>query len=405
MRYKKLALNLIITFLLFFNGNVLHGQTISKVDFDKAVNYLNCKSVMLALKHSPTDSVTAKFKSKCNCDEFPAAQLIKASIPESESKTVDLSNEINSIIENENIKDTTALIKLLTEDIFVKKEKYAKIYAFATDQKKVKDINLLKKELKNKFRDSNFFSNANTTIVLEEGPPTNIPNKDEINLNKSGWFVGISSQMIVVSIFFSLIFVLIFFFISKHLISKLEYKLEEIKSKFQSVKEQASGPTTNQNPRLNNDSEEIQKQIKEEIARLKSDLQIQIDQLKKSSTVTSNVVTSDPKVIALGNKFYLLIPESDKLFNATSKHTTLRAGESMYEATETAKNIAEFSICNNVSSMNRALTNSSRFIKPACEEQNEPGIATRIITVTPGKIELENDKWIVRQKAIIRYEN
>ena len=294
MRYKKLALNLIITFLLFFNGNDLNGQEILKVDFGKAVNYLNCKSIMLALKHSPTDSVTAKFKSKCNCDEFPAAQLIKASIPESESKTVALSNEINSIIEKENIKDTTALIKLLTEDIFVKKEKYAKIYAFATDSKKVNDINLLKKDLKYKFRDPNFFSIANTISVLEEGPPTIIANKDEIIINKSGWFVGISSQMIVVSIFFSLIFVLIFFIISKRLIRKLEDKLEEIKSKPQSVKEQANGLTSNQATRSNNDSEEIQKRIKEDITRIQLNvikLENQIDQLKNSLPATSKSVS------------------------------------------------------------------------------------------------------------------
>ena len=82
----------------------------------------------------------------------------------------------------------------------------------------------------------------------------------------------------------------------------------------------------------------------------------------------------------------------------------MRAGESIFEAIEIGTNRAEFNVCNNNSSINRALSNSLRYIKPVCEEMNEQGNASRIITVRPGIIELQNDKWVVITKARIRYE-
>jgi hypothetical protein len=45
------------------------------------------------------------------------------------------------------------------------------------------------------------------------------------------------------------------------------------------------------------------------------------------------------------------------------------------------------------------------YIKPACDEENNPGPNVKnIVTVRPGMAILEGDKWIINNKALIRYE-
>jgi len=44
-------------------------------------------------------------------------------------------------------------------------------------------------------------------------------------------------------------------------------------------------------------------------------------------------------------------------------------------------------------------------IKSGCDEENIPDSYTKSIrTLTPGKVKLENNKWIITNKALIRYE-
>ena len=44
-------------------------------------------------------------------------------------------------------------------------------------------------------------------------------------------------------------------------------------------------------------------------------------------------------------------------------------------------------------------------IKPACDEENNPSNNTRNIkTINRGIVSLERDKWVIKRKALIRYE-
>lgn len=55
--------------------------------------------------------------------------------------------------------------------------------------------------------------------------------------------------------------------------------------------------------------------------------------------------------------------------------------------------------------INEILGIAESYIKPACDEENLPGVGTKnIITKQPGIAILEGDKWIIKTKAIIRYE-
>ena len=51
------------------------------------------------------------------------------------------------------------------------------------------------------------------------------------------------------------------------------------------------------------------------------------------------------------------------------------------------------------------LSRTETFIKPACVEENLPSPGTRSIgNVQPGRAVLEGDKWVIKTKAVIRYE-
>jgi hypothetical protein len=420
MMNTRLTINLVISFFLFFTVNFVTGQSLSKDELTKAVNYLNCKSILLALNLSPTEGVTTEFQAKCKCNDFPTSQTIKDAIRPTETKTVELFEEINSIIEKEKIKDTTALIKLLTEDIFNNKEKYAKINAFASSKKAyIEDI---KRDLISKIREPNFFSNINTSNDSVVQTQVVASNNEKTITNQGGWFEGISSQMIVISILFSLLFVIIFF-----LIIRKQFKTLNKRIMSQLNHEQLEKPT--------NDLGKNEKQKQDDIANISKTIEPLMDkklhfieieirnitndlnQLKnkfEKFIETKKTIEPNPEISNISSPkdpirtvFYLSMPESERIFSDQTKHSKLESGRSIFEAIEINSNLAEFSICKDKDSIIRIFNNLDKFIKPVCDESNSPGNASRIITEKPGKIELdlEKKKWIVKEKAIIRYES
>jgi archaellum component FlaC len=382
----RLTINLVISFFLFFTVNFVTGQSLSKDELTKAVNYLNCKSILLALNLSPTEGVTTEFQAKCKCNDFPTSQTIKDAIRPTETKTVELFEEINSIIEKEKIKDTTALIKLLTEDIFNNKEKYAKINAFASSKKAyIEDI---KRDLISKIREPNFFSNINTSNDSVVQTQVVASNNEKTITNQGGWFEGISSQMIVISILFSLLFVIIFFLIIRKQFANISKTIEPLMDKKLHFIEIEIRNITNDLNQLKNKFEKF----------------IETKKTIEPNPEISNI--SSPKD-PIRTVFYLSMPESERIFSDQTKHSKLESGRSIFEAIEINSNLAEFSICKDKDSIIRIFNNLDKFIKPVCDESNSPGNASRIITEKPGKIELdlEKKKWIVKEKAIIRYES
>src|SRR5690606_22600973 len=91
LKMKKNILLLVLAVMLFEPS---FGQ-VSRESYEKAVDILNYQSVYYSLSVlSPTSGVTAKFKTSCNCENNPAFEKIKSSIPETEPQTIKISNEI-----------------------------------------------------------------------------------------------------------------------------------------------------------------------------------------------------------------------------------------------------------------------------------------------------------------------
>jgi len=402
----KLLNKIFILSLFCISINEIQAQTLSKEDVQRAVDYLNCKSVLLANQQSATSGVTAEFEKKCNCESNITYDKIKGAITSSEDKTLGLSKEINSIVNQKDILSKTKdeLILLLTESIFNDSSKYKVIYKFAHKPGRDNDIDKLKNDLKKKFEEPDFFSNANKPSKESKENTSNATKNEQTA--ESGWFSGFSSQMIVISLLFSFIISLIVFLISRSELNKLN---EQLDSEIDKRRNREKNNPAKNDKGTNDEFTKLQKTLENvfdvKIAQLQSDLESlknEIRELKNKTNSPSNGVR-DKISFSESKKFYLSNPIKEGIFDANSEHLIMRAGESMYEAIEIGINKFEFVICN--SSINRALSNSVRYIKPVCEELNEQGNASRIITVTPGIIELQNDKWIVITKAKIRYES
>src|SRR4051812_6252773 len=118
-----------IFILLFIPLNSIQAQ-IGKLTFDKAVDYVNCTAVEYSLRSSPTEGVTSEFQSRCACKMYPNFFTIQQAIPKSQSVTLDLSKEIETIKGNDfdsksSIENT---IDLLTNKIFNDEVKYPKLF-------------------------------------------------------------------------------------------------------------------------------------------------------------------------------------------------------------------------------------------------------------------------------------
>ena len=412
----KLLNKIFVLSLFCISINEIQAQTLSKEDVQKALNYLNCKAILLANQLSETPGVTAKFQEKCDCESNITFDKIKGAIASSEDKTLELSKKINSIVNQKEISNITKdeLVVLLTDHIFRDKDNYLEIYDFANKNEPGREnkINDLKSELKKKFEEPGFFSNANKPSKESEEITSNATKNEQTA--ESGWFSGFSSQMIVISLLLSFIVSLIFFLVSHRRLINLVSKIDK----------QRNCETTNPAKNDNGSNEEfiqLQKKIETEfdkkIDKLQSDLKNDIKELEinfEKSFETIKKSEPNPVISPLSppkdtnrTTFYLSMPEGERTFSNQTKHSKLESGRSIYEAIEINSTKAKFRICNNQDSINRALNNLDKCIKTVCDELNPPDGATKIITVADGDgiIELQNDKWIVITKAKIRYES
>ena len=123
MKFKLILSILLIAFYSLAKAQV------SKSNFEKAINYFNCKAVELSLEDRNGDQ---EFKKKCDCSGYPAYNEIKKSIPITVNKTIKLSEEIETLKSKYKLNITSQdAIKLITEDIFNDETKYRKIVDFA----------------------------------------------------------------------------------------------------------------------------------------------------------------------------------------------------------------------------------------------------------------------------------
>lgn len=114
-------------------------------------------------------------------------------------------------------------------------------------------------------------------------------------------------------------------------------------------------------------------------------------------------VPEKPKV----TEFYMSTPSPDSSFEADQGSDSFRNTISLYKFTVNANNPAKatFMFDSDAVGISDSLNNPKTFIEPVCYQANDafPG-ARQIITTQPGTAEKRNNKWVVVDKAKIKYQ-
>jgi hypothetical protein len=138
-----------------------------------------------------------------------------------------------------------------------------------------------------------------------------------------------------------------------------------------------------------------------------SKLQNRISGFEFSSTIPKQVIQKQqPTDIYQTNAdevFYMMKPVDDYFPNSNKSY---QKNDTVYKFTvQSNKTEAFFEIHIGGAPVNDIAKRNEAYIKPACEEENMPGSpVNNIITKRKGVASLEGEKWIIKSKAVIRYE-
>ncbi len=104
--------------------------------------------------------------------------------------------------------------------------------------------------------------------------------------------------------------------------------------------------------------------------------------------------------------FYMPSPSPDGSFSVSNQNPGYRPGTSIYKFDVLADNPtqAEFILIDSPETLRRILNLIETYVEPVCTSINGylPD-AKRIFTTNPGRAERQNDRWVVKQKAEIKY--
>ncbi|NEN25394.1 hypothetical protein G3O08_18005 [Cryomorpha ignava] len=405
---------IILLFSAVFLYSLSYGQ-VTKESYEKAVDILNYQSVYYSLSVlSPTSGVTAKFKTNCNCENSPAFEKIQSSIPGTEPKTIEISNEVQ---------------KLKSQDISAFNKAHTLDFLLNATFDQSKPLTDFKSQLNQKGKLSDYTENITQKLeaVLQENVQTNtsIQNESESkladfddrirtlekNLNskeeKSGILGGLSDYLILLAIILGIL--------ASFLALRKRNNYEELLPKILESKRLKdfvqSQNSFNRNTQGNHSNTSEIRDLHSRIRDLEtqiSKLNNQIHKLTEPAPIQTTsrsyqeVRQPEPKIETL----FLSTPNSDGSFNESSASNTYRDGASIYRLTKTGSVNAKFQIDEKETSIKLALQYPDKNIDPVCDAENafNPK-STRISTIKMGEAELQNGKWIINSKAVIRYED
>jgi len=371
------------------------AQQVSKEVFEKAVNFLNCKTVELSLKEDTPNF--QKYRKKCPCNEsgYARVKFFLDSVGKY-SATIALLDEIESLKKSFK-KDwkQDEVVTLLCETIFTDNTKYQKLFAFADKRKNNPAFETLKRELKAELKKI-FDEQVKVSIIeikeklkaLEEKPP---------KVEEKGWFNEFTFHIDVFSILIAVILASIIVCGGLYFSKEIKKVSKEVSDKINDLQGKISKNPDGSSSEINNLKKELEGQFKEEISSLR-------DEIVKKSSQAAKPKYEQPEVKT--EIFFLSTPNSDGSFNVSSVSLAYKEGTSIYKFTKVGNNRAEFRIDDKEASVEFALTYPDKNIDPVCEALNAVNsTAKQITTVEPGKAELVNDKWVVNKnhKAKIRY--
>lgn len=402
--------------VLLFTALLLFGfaqAQVSKESYEKAVDLLNCKTVELSLKD---DKNLTKFKTDCPCGKTGNTQIAMFLNSVKLDATLALSNEVNELKKSFTIKwKKDEVITLLSETIFTD-NKFQKIIAFAKKRNGNSEFNAYKSNLKTDLAKTLIESvsqesvSPKNTLVQQSNNEERIlileENQKAQKVSESILF-GLGDYLILFSILLSAI--ALFLGIRKKSGNDYELSIEiknYVRKKIDETNWNTSTPNNNVGSAELRDVKNRIRDLEAQIEKIKS----QIINLNPVSNYTAQTIQptiqeiKQPEVIT--QTFFLSTPNSDGSFNESSSLSTYKDGATIYRFTKTGNNRAKFQIDEKDASTRLALQYPDKNIDPVCDAVNAFNpMASKITTVEPGAAELIGSKWIVNNKAKIRYEN
>jgi hypothetical protein len=408
--------------VLLFTALFLFGfakAQVSKDSYEKAVDFLNCKTVALSLKD---DKNLLEFQKKCPCRTTTYAEINQFLTSIKLDATIALSNEVeglkSSFIGNWKKED---VVYFLTESIFNDKVKFQKIFAFAEKRKGLPEFDDFKASVKAELANmlSVTVSRETVTLINTSIEQTNFEERilileknQKAQKDSKGILGGLTDYLILFSVLLGIIALLLV--LRKQstessydlLINKL-IRSQRMNNHFQSQQSvfRSTAGNNSSSAELRDANNRI-RDLEMQIEKIKS----QINTSRPVSSNTSQTIqptcqeVKQPEVVA--QTFFLSTPNTDGSFNESSSSSTYKDGATIYRFTKIGNNRAKFQIDERDASARLALQYPDKNIDPVCDAINafNPK-ASKITTVEQGEAELIGQKWIVNYKAKIRYEN
>jgi len=415
---------IIIAAMLAVSG--LTRAQVSKDAFEKAVDFVNCKTVELSIKNDANNY--QQYIQTCPCGNEVTYNQVKKFLTSvgTYDKTILLSGEIESLKNTfkDGMKNEDAL-KFLSETIFTDKVKYQKLVSFADKRKADKDFAAykdgLKKELPTILATQTQTSNTsqpNADSQDQVKPPTleervaTLEQRPEPKVEDKVWFDGFTKYLAILATILSIVAIILSLKkrTNKEAINSDEI-YDSIINKILASRRFGDHIQGELNKKISQRDiiDSVINKLRPEFTKIieeKSENKPTAVWNNPSQDFTHKEESKQPEVKT--ETFFLSTPNADGSFNDSSVSPTYKEGASIYKFTKVGNNRANFQIDEREASVKLALTYPDKSIDPVCDAVNafNPK-ANRITTVNVGEAELLNDRWIVNktQKAKIRYES
>jgi len=415
---KNILLLIILQLSCF---GILNAQSVTEESYQKAINYLNCKSVELSLESN--GEILKKFKKNCNCDDYKSidSNKILRYIPIDIISTIELSKEFAKISQLEpfnNNMDIEFCINLLTNKIFNNNRRYQKINSFALNHEINQPNSDFKQTLKLQLKNILKIDENNTSQIVDTNNQFDTYKSEEVSdtsqSDDTSFLGGLADYLILICLLLVILLLIRSFGNSnaegKNYDSLINRIIESRRmNEHFAAKNNFSIPTRNEVSKdeirnINNQIRDLEASIQNLTSKLSTGNQPpSIGQSGSGNTSNSGGNTTIKETEQ--NFFYLSTPNTDGSFNESSASPNFKEGASIYQFTKLNANKAVFQIDERDSSIRLALQFPYKSINPVCDATNAFNPKARIIkTENLGEAELKNGKWVVTKKSKIRYD-
>ena len=420
---------LLVLSLLFLKTLDGFAQPVPKNTYDKAVDFTICKIIYESLKtvaaQTKDAAILREFEELCPCDSIGDLNYGKM-VDFLKNKGKNFDKTISAAVELENLKDydvsnKTQILTQLTNDIFLTADhtKYPNIKQFA-QKRRGEEFNIFQLNLKNGVQNLlDTYTPTPTQTTTTTPKPNTVVAKNETKKTKhwTDWLVAAAAVLGVSVAIWSLIRTLNL----NERINALEMQLKTQTHKDNTDQNNAKG---NENMLDNTFKKSVLvgfEEHKNQIDHLTQAVKKVFNSQKEIKEIVADFSHQEPAPVIQNDKIfavqtpkpepkldialYFSTPNKDGSFSSNGKSDLFKHGASFYKFTLINENTAHFQFVEDRPTVEMALNSPNTYIEPACNDQNTYFMGSKsFITTQKGTATLQGDKWLITQKALIKYE-